>query len=728
MLLPDVVDTILEFLDGDTLLTSRLVCQRWKTAISQRKGLWRRRCELLGAHKPTFAPETDFFSMYMGLKRMLGQISRGEGWRADDVCDASQCLLRDHLAKCNDIIEREGREDWISNFVPDFMVKQRMEMKIILNTRHGELVVLDDEEKKVAWRTERNTTAYYILYKDVIFTITLLGNIEVYSWDGRCAVTDTGGKLQGVQQIHVDRTNLFLLVLLRDGRVFLVDDERPMLPLHLPSPPLPEPRDGEESAAAQPIDGVQTRVNVDHSGDDGERQLAVIAERQSSMSFVTFTQTGDVLHHLFLKFDRLFGLSPALEAGEGRYRLVSLNGRQVVARSVHISSKGISVEQLWKRTVPAALQPRVLVAGQKFLICIDGSAFQVYRMDDGTLVADFSAFLNGIDKAAQLVYNPDMIEHERGSDMMCILNYDWLDGLSASTMRPDYPVAVMFSTETPRALHFEFVIVCVRRYCYTFKSKKYMYVQDGDDNDEFVIVCVRRYCYTFKSKKYMYVQDGDDNDEFVIVCVRRYCYTFKSKKYMYVQDGDDNDEFVIVCVRRYCYTFKSKKYMYVQDGDDNDEFVIVCVRCYCYTFKSKKYMYVQDGDDNDEFVIVCVRRYCYTFKSKKYMYVQDGDDNDEFVIVCVRRYCYTFKSKKYMYVQDGDDNDEFVIVCVRLYCYTFKSKKYMYVQDGDDNDEFVIVCVRRYCYTFKSKKYMFSTVNYYAQPVPRAGKKSPKVS
>ncbi|KAL8604862.1 hypothetical protein ACOMHN_028490 [Nucella lapillus] len=442
------------------------VCQRWKTAITQRKGLWRRRCELLGAHKPTFAPETDFFCMYMGLKRMLGQISRGEGWRADDACDASQCLLRDHLAKCNDIIKSEGHEDWIHNLVPDFMVGQRMERKIIINTRHGELVVLDNEEKKVAWRTERNTTAYCILYKDVIFTITLLGNIEVYSWDGRCAVTDTGGKLQGVQEIHVDRTNLFLLVLLRDGRVFLVDDERPMLPLHLPSPPLPEPRDGEESAAAQPIDGVYTSVNVDHSGDDGERKLAVIAERQSSVSFVTFTQTGDVLHHLFLKFDHLFGLFPDLEAGKGRYRLVSLNGQQVVAHSVHVSSKGISVEQLWKRTVPAALEPRVLAAGQKFLICIDGSAFQVYRMDDGTLVADFSAFLNGrrppscvidktecrslnIHKAVQLVYDPNRIEHERGSDMLCILNYDWLDGLSASTMRPDYPVAFMFSTETP---------------------------------------------------------------------------------------------------------------------------------------------------------------------------------------------------------------------------------------------------------------------------------------
>ncbi|KAL8590173.1 hypothetical protein ACOMHN_010368 [Nucella lapillus] len=103
--------------------------------MTQRNGLWRRRCELLGAHKPdkTFAPETDFFSVYMGFKSMLGQISRGEGWRADDACDASQCLVHDHLAKCNEIIEREGREDWVSNLVPDFTVKQRVERKIILS-------------------------------------------------------------------------------------------------------------------------------------------------------------------------------------------------------------------------------------------------------------------------------------------------------------------------------------------------------------------------------------------------------------------------------------------------------------------------------------------------------------------------------------------------------------------------------------------------------------------
>ncbi|KAL8582100.1 hypothetical protein ACOMHN_004020 [Nucella lapillus] len=41
MVLDDVVvDTILGFLDDDTLLTSRLVCQRWNKEITQRNGLW----------------------------------------------------------------------------------------------------------------------------------------------------------------------------------------------------------------------------------------------------------------------------------------------------------------------------------------------------------------------------------------------------------------------------------------------------------------------------------------------------------------------------------------------------------------------------------------------------------------------------------------------------------------------------------------------------------------
>ncbi|KAL8604821.1 hypothetical protein ACOMHN_028449 [Nucella lapillus] len=459
LLLPDVVDNILEFLDEDTLLTGRLVSRLWKHEITQRNGLWRRKFERLGAHKPekTFVPEKDFFSVHMNFKSMLGQMSRGEGWRAD-TCDASQCLLHEGLAKYN---ERERREDWVLNIVSDFKHKERVEKKIILITRHGELVVLDEEKKKVAWRTERNVTNFFTLFRDSIFTITFLGNIEVYTLNGKCAVTDTGGKLQGVRNVHVNPTGCFLLVLLRNRSMFLLNVKMQVFPLRLPSPPLPRQRDGRESA--EWIMSLEFDLVVNHT----DRQLAVAVRRQSSLSLVTFTRTGDVLHRLFLKCHRLNEFTPALDAGRGRYKLVCLWEGHVVARSVYFSSRGIAVEQLWKSTIPArflpALHRHMILAGRKFLLSCDDSTFQVYRMDDGTLVADFSAFLNGyklgksfimktrpcatsIDTTVQDVHR---LEAHNRPDMVYIINFDWLDGLSPSTMRPDFPVAILFTKEIP---------------------------------------------------------------------------------------------------------------------------------------------------------------------------------------------------------------------------------------------------------------------------------------
>ncbi|KAL8567851.1 hypothetical protein ACOMHN_058973 [Nucella lapillus] len=148
LLLPAVVvDNILEFVDDDTLLTGCMVCQRWRREITQRKELWRRRCERLGAHEPdkVFPSDTDLFSVYLNVMSVLRHMSTRNSWQVDDNCDGSQCVFHKELVSCS---ERVRREDWVSNIVPDIKHKERVGKKIIVCTGRGELIVLDEEKKK----------------------------------------------------------------------------------------------------------------------------------------------------------------------------------------------------------------------------------------------------------------------------------------------------------------------------------------------------------------------------------------------------------------------------------------------------------------------------------------------------------------------------------------------------------------------------------------------------
>ncbi|KAL8602685.1 hypothetical protein ACOMHN_058638 [Nucella lapillus] len=49
------------------------------------------------------------------------------------------------------------------------------------------------------------------------------------------------------------------------------------------------------------------------------------------------------------------------------------------------------------------------------------------------------------------------IEHDKTvPDMLFIVNFDWLNGLSPANIRPDVPVAIRFNNETPwgRCVHW----------------------------------------------------------------------------------------------------------------------------------------------------------------------------------------------------------------------------------------------------------------------------------
>ncbi|KAL8589653.1 hypothetical protein ACOMHN_016037 [Nucella lapillus] len=284
MVLTDVVvDHLLGFLDDETLLTSRLVCQRWNKEITQRNGLWMRRCEQLGAlkHDKTFPPNTDFLDVHANLRKVLHQMSSGESWQVDDNCDGSQCAIHKGLAQYT---ERQCQANWASNIVANIKCQQRFGKKMSVCTTKGELVFLDEETKEVEWRTEKNATDIIKSFNDVIFTITLLGNIEVYTLDGKCEVTDTDGKLQGVEAVRTHPTAPFLLVWLANNKVFLVNDQMQLFPFHLPAPEMPEQQDGQESTDAEYI---MNLAFMDHSVSDD--QLALSIERKSSVCFVSLT-------------------------------------------------------------------------------------------------------------------------------------------------------------------------------------------------------------------------------------------------------------------------------------------------------------------------------------------------------------------------------------------------------------------------------------------------------
>ncbi|KAL8581550.1 hypothetical protein ACOMHN_042942 [Nucella lapillus] len=464
-----VVSTILEFVDDDTLLTGRLVCQRWKSEITQRTGLWRRRCErLCGAHEPDkpFPPETDFFRVFLNLQKVLGRMACRESWQLDDDCDGSQCGVHKELARrC----EWRRQVKWLNTIVPDIKYHLFFDKKIVICSRNGELIVLDEEKKAIAWRSEKLTTDILEKFNDSIFTVTQTGNLEVYSLNGKCESTDTGGQLQGVKSITVHLTAPFLLVLLSDSRVFLVNDKMHVFPIHLPPPPQPSQQQGSQ---AEPIGVLRFELNVGPSDD----QLALAAVRKSSMSFTIFTPCGDILYHVFVMCDYITELSTPLGPGQGMYRLVSQNEGHVVAHALHFSSSGITVNQLWKKTLPARFctdfgRPGIL-AGQKFLLCYEGTALRVYRMDGGALAAEFTFCLNGANRKGDCIVKTGSITRcidetvnrllflegrtlmetngQRRPDTLHIVNYDWLDGLSPSAMSPDFPVAVIFSSRNPR--------------------------------------------------------------------------------------------------------------------------------------------------------------------------------------------------------------------------------------------------------------------------------------
>ncbi|KAL8567274.1 hypothetical protein ACOMHN_023317 [Nucella lapillus] len=385
-----VLDKVLEYVDDQALMNSRLVSRRWEREITGRSALWRRRCERLGVRGPgeTFPPKTDFFRVYVNLKRILRQMSCGEGWQGEENCDGSRCPFHREMARCSE------RDSWVYSLVPGLVYMDHFKNKIVVRTRYGELVVLDEENKEVAWRTDKNAISTFRKYKDQIVAVTLSGIIELYSLDGKCAVRKTSLKLLDVKSVFAHPTAPILLVWLRNNKVFIVNDDMQVFPLHLPAPQLSDQQRSQEPTDAEHIESLYFDMNVDHS--DGQMAVAIV--KRSRICFVIFTKRGVVLHHLFVKCKMLSEWSAPLAPGQG--------------------SQGIK-------------------------LCFTRHA-GIRRTSLGQLVRK----VQHVEDCLNMVVDAGV--RQRISQSMYLVNSDWLHGLSPSTMTLDFPVAVLFSKENQR--------------------------------------------------------------------------------------------------------------------------------------------------------------------------------------------------------------------------------------------------------------------------------------
>ncbi|KAL8613585.1 hypothetical protein ACOMHN_022004 [Nucella lapillus] len=460
-----VADHILEFVDDDTLLTCRLVCKRWSHEIINRNWFWKKRCERLGAHDDpeAFPSDTDFFRVTLNIRWMFRQLSSREGWQVHDNCDGSQC---DFHKKAADYCQRDN---WVPELISDIKQKERTKKTTFVCTKEGELIALDENKREVTWRTQKRATEIFHIVRNYLVAITRTGDIEVYSMTGGCTVRETNGQLRGVHQMYVHPTKPAIVMRLENDQLFLVNREMQLFLLDIPSPQLPAPEGNEESPSTEGIADLTIKVEVEFS----DELLAMVVQRKSSMSFVIFTTNGEIVHRVVLKCQHVIAWHVPLAPEQGKHKCVCVIEGHVVAHAIHFRSDGIAVAEIWKKALPTRCADwpiGSISAGKKFLLAHDNNGgIQLYRMDDGSLAADFPIFTSSAKKKvnyfpkavlclqhkAKIVKGVGMSEartkkrykKERRPQKLYLTNTDWLDGLSPTTMDEDFPVGVIFSKE-----------------------------------------------------------------------------------------------------------------------------------------------------------------------------------------------------------------------------------------------------------------------------------------
>jgi len=257
---------------------------------------------------------------------------------------------------------------------------------VVAGTTSGELMMVDDIEKMVLWRTHRLNTTWAIPFMSRIFSVTRTGNIETFSVCGRNRQeVDVRGMLRDVRRITSHRMDAFLGVWLNDGRVFFINRMLEVFQVEIPPPKL-----SDEPAAAEDEEPVEDMIIDMREQLTGP--LVLCLKKQTSVCFLLVTETGKALHHQTVKYSCIHKwLCPFLTA-MGNYEMVIEHERCVEAISIQFEGAEVILKQLWKKALPdmfPAVHDQVIVAGKKFVLVCLNSGLKVCRMDNGKMVGEF---------------------------------------------------------------------------------------------------------------------------------------------------------------------------------------------------------------------------------------------------------------------------------------------------------------------------------------------------
>ncbi|KAL8567261.1 hypothetical protein ACOMHN_023304 [Nucella lapillus] len=341
MLMPElVVDTLLEYLDSDSLLAFRMVNEHWKKTITASNSLWKKKCMWTDMHPEEVAKtplsDTCFFDYFRACRRLSSRLAYY--WVVDHGCAGHGCSLHSYLQASFPPYQHQFS---YSHLLCDGSSMDYLYEQVVPRVFYRELIVIDVTIMAVLWRTERNDTHIVTRFGDRIFTITSSGNIELFSWDGvtREAI-NTGGALENATTLFVHEDARIILVGFADNKAVLVNEQMQLFPLNLPAPPQLSDQDNAESP--EPLRHLLFWTPAFWE----VGTLVVSMERKSSVCFVITNIGGKLLHHATVSFSRRISSSHPTTPGQRWFKLIAEVEGHVVEYAIHFEQDGIKMTEV----------------------------------------------------------------------------------------------------------------------------------------------------------------------------------------------------------------------------------------------------------------------------------------------------------------------------------------------------------------------------------------------
>ncbi|KAL8567277.1 hypothetical protein ACOMHN_023320 [Nucella lapillus] len=391
MLLTEVVlDNILEYVDGDSLQAGRLVNRQWNTEITRRNTLWKRTCERLGAYKQdeAFPSDTNFFHVFLNIKKVLDQMFSREAWQLGDHCDGSHCAFHKELEGHR---ERRYLVDTILDTRPDIRDLHRFRNKIALTpfllillkssrvflvNERMEMFPLHFPPSQQPPPQDSPASTDVVPIEDMYFE----RNVDLN--DQQLAVTMTGKPLISFLIINTSGEILHNIIFKCDMYV-----------------KCPAPQCGYGLVCVSEGHAMAHSIHVSSSGIEAEQLW-----KKALPDNVSTLPCGTIMA----------GRKFLLCCGGTTLQVYRMDGGTFVAESPVFLR-----DAKWKFSSLMMNGPYV---GMNAIVAR-------VHIAERALVKHFTA--------------------EARPNVIYVTNTDWLDGLSPSTMREDLPVAVMFSPENP---------------------------------------------------------------------------------------------------------------------------------------------------------------------------------------------------------------------------------------------------------------------------------------